>query len=45
MLSVFNLQSLKKTGKVLQVGQRRLAWAENTQTQEELVKSPGIEQP
>ena len=39
------VNSLKKNGKVLQVEQRRLAWAENTQIQEVLVKSPGSEQP
>lgn len=36
---------LKKDGKVLQVDQRRPAWAEDTQTQEVLVEGPQSEEP
>lgn len=36
---------LKQDGKVLQVDQRRPAWAEDTQTQEVLVEGPCSEEP
>lgn len=43
--AVFSICNSLKNGKVLQVEQKRLAWAEDAQIQKVLLKSPGSEQP